>query len=145
MASGDDLSRLEAIAAGLKSAAAEASPLASHIRSHPGLAWLKRCVPPGDGGARWEYPIAELSDQYVLRILGGQRERYIGKTDHNIWDYEIAEVFWNYDDETRRGVRNPTQPVAEPWESPFTKQQGTFQGKKWAYEFNGTLWIAGAD
>ncbi|MEM6497826.1 MAG: hypothetical protein AAF709_14015 [Pseudomonadota bacterium] len=140
-----DIQALAAIGAELRATASEGNPLAAHIRSHPGLAWLKRCVPPSAGSARWEYIMAELSDQYVLRILGGKREHYIGKTDHEIWDFDEAEVFWGYDDETRRGVRNPTEPVNEPWTSRFTRQQGTFRGKKWTYEFDGTIWLAGAD
>ena len=114
------------------------------IRTFPGLSWLKQYVPAPSGG-RGQYIMIELSEQYALRILGGQPLEYIGKTDFDIYDFDTAMTFFQNDEDTRLGRRNPTEPVCEPWESKFTGQRGTFAGLKWAYEFDGGVYLRGSE
>lgn len=108
------------------------------IRSYPGLAWLKRY-----DESNGRYVMVELSEQYVLQILGGRREDYIGQDDFAVWDYETAKSFFENDEATRTGRRNPTQEVVEPWDSSRTGQKGTFKGRKWAFSVQGTIYVAG--
>ena len=117
---------------------AESRPLLNAIRQFPGLAWVKRYQPRTS-----RYVMVEMSAQYALRILGGKREEYIGKTDFDVWDYDTAVFFFENDEDTRLGRRNPTTQVHEPWESSRTGQKGTFIGWKWRFEAEGVEYVAG--
>lgn len=123
-----------------RTVAGDMKAIAAFIRSYPGLAWMKRYEPKSG-----LYIMVELSDQYVLRILGGHREQYIGKSDFDVWTYEEAEHFKQGDDDTRTGRRNPTQKVEEPWESSRTGQKGTFEGRKWAFTIDSEIYVAGIE
>ena len=139
MAAGDeDIRRFESMAEQAKAVATESRPLLQAIIQFPGLAWVKRWEPNEK-----KYYMVELSNQYVLRILGGKREDYIGKTDFDVWDYETAIHFYNNDEATRKGHRNATTLVEEPWESSRTGQKGTFVGYKWRFSVDGYDYIVG--
>lgn len=139
MAAGDDeIRKFESLADQTRAVATESRPLLQAIQQFPGLAWIKRY-----DGVDQSYFMVELSHQYVLRILGGRREDYIGKTDFDVWDYDTAIVFYNNDETTRAGSRNPTTLVEEPWESSRTGQKGTFVGYKWCFSVDGFQYVVG--
>lgn len=138
MPSDESLREFKGLIEQARAIAADDKALASAIRQFPGLAWIKRYEPDTN-----RYVMIELSDQYVLRILGGKREDYIGKTDFDVWDYDTALTFFENDEDTRNGRRNPTQDVIEPWESSRTGQKGTFNGRKWRFDSEGITYIAG--
>jgi hypothetical protein len=140
MASEEDRREMKALLEEGRTVAGDMKAVAAFIRSYPGLAWIKRYDAKNS-----TYVMVELSDQYVLRILGGHRDAYIGKTDFDVWTYEEAEVFRQGDDDTRTGRRNPTQKVIEPWESSRTGQKGTFEGRKWAFSIEGDTYVAGIE
>lgn len=138
MASDDDIRAFKGLIEQARTIVSDDRALANAIRQFPGLAWVKRWEPDSN-----RYIMTELSDQYVLRILGGKREDYIGKTDFDVWDFETALAFFENDEDTRNGRRNPTQDVSEPWESSRTGQKGTFNGKKWRFDSDGITYVAG--
>lgn len=123
-----------------RTAIGDMKAIAAFIRSYPGLAWVKRYNEKND-----HYIMVELSQQYILQILGGQREDYVGKTDFDVWDYETASIFKQGDDDTRLGRRNPTTKVIEPWDSARTGQKGTFEGRKWTFAIDGEIYVAGIE
>lgn len=139
MSDDDDLlKRFDSLADQAKAVSSESRPLLEAVRQFPGLAWIKRY----DEHAN-KYVMVVLSQQYVLRILGGKTEDYIGKTDFDVWDYDTALMFYENDERTRRGERNATQIVEEPWESTRTGQKGTFRGYKWMFEVEGHVYVVG--
>ena len=138
MAGDEDIRRFESMAEQAKAVATESRPLLQAIVQFPGLAWVKRWEPRDQ-----KYYMVELSTQYVLRILGGKREDYIGKTDFDVWDYDTAILFYNNDEATRQALRNATTLVEEPWESQRTGQKGTFVGYKWKFSVDGYEYIVG--
>jgi len=134
----DILRRFDSLADQAKAVSTESRPLLEAVRQFPGLAWIKRY----DEHAN-KYVMVVLSQQYVLRILGGKTEDYVGKTDFDVWDYDTALMFFENDEKTRRGERNATQIVEEPWESSRTGQKGTFRGYKWMFEVEGHAYVVG--
>ena len=138
MASDDLIRRFDSLADQATAVSAESRPLLEAVRQFPGLAWIKRYDPTSS-----RYLMTVLSQQYVLRILGGKHEDYIGKTDFDVWDYDTALMFFENDEKTRRGERNATQIVEEPWESTRTGQKGTFRGYKWMFEVEGHVYVVG--
>lgn len=134
----EELKRFESMADQARAVASESRPLLEAIRQFPGLAWIKR-YDPNTG----KYIMIELSQQYILRILGGRREDYVNQTDFDVWDYDTAIIFFENDEKTRKGERNPTQMVEEPWESSRTGQKGTFIGFKWKFDADGSTYVVG--
>lgn len=135
----DDLAaEFDSIADQARAVSTESRPLLEAVKQFPGLAWIKRFDETGN-----RYVMVVLSQQYVLRILGGKFEDYIGKTDFDVWEYDTALIFFENDEKTRRGERNATQIVEEPWESSRTGQKGTFRGYKWAFTVEGHTYVVG--
>lgn len=140
MASEEDRREMKALLDEGRTIAGDMKAIAAFIWSYPGLAWIKRY-----DANTGKYIMVELSEQYVLRILGGRREDYIGKSDFDVWSYEEAEVFRQGDEDTRTGRRNPSTKVEEPWNSSRTGQKGTFEGRKWAFTIDGETYVAGIE
>ena len=140
MASDEDRREMKALLEEGRTVAGDMKAIAAFIRSYPGLAWIKRY-----DASREAYVMVELSQQYILQILGGHREDYIGNTDFDVWDYETATHFKTGDDDTRLGRRNPTTRVVEPWDSSRTGQKGTFEGRKWSFSIDGEIYVAGIE
>lgn len=134
----DLIQKFDSLADQAKAISTESRPLLEAIRQFPGLAWIKRY----DQHTK-KYIMVVLSQQYVLRILGGKTEDYIGKTDFDVWEYDAALMFFENDEKTRKGERNATQMVEEPWESSRTGQKGTFRGYKWLFEVEGHIYVVG--
>lgn len=139
MSDDDDLlKRFDSLADQAKAVSTESRPLLEAVRQFPGLAWIKRYDEHKNC-----YVMVVLSQQYVLRILGGKTGDYIGRTDFDVWDYDTALMFYENDERTRKGERNATQIVEEPWESSRTGQKGTFRGYKWMFEVEGHVYVVG--
>lgn len=116
----------------------DSSALVEAIAKYPGLAWVKRYDP-----GLSQYIMVALSQEYVDRILGGRIEDYLGKTDFDVWPYDVAKVFYENDDATRRAVRDPHERLDEPWESSRTGNKGVFRGRKFAFSASGYVYVAG--
>jgi hypothetical protein len=140
MASDEDRREMKSLLEEGRTVAGDMKAIAAFIQSYPGLGWIKRYDEASDN-----YVMVELSHQYILQILGGRRQDYIGKTDFDVWDYETASHFKAGDDDTRLGRRNPTQKVIEPWDSSRTGQKGTFEGRKWTFSIDGDTYVAGIE
>jgi hypothetical protein len=134
----DLIRKFESLADQAKAVSKESRPLLEAVRQFPGLAWIKRYDPHTS-----KYVMVVLSQQYILRILGGKMEDYLGKTDFDVWDYDTALLFFENDEMTRKGERNATQIIEEPWESARTGQKGTFRGYKWMFEVEGHVYVVG--
>ncbi len=110
------------------------------VQSFPGLAWIKRYNERDQ-----KYYMVALSEKYVRDILGGAIEDYLGRTDFDVWDYETAYLFFQNDEATRLGTRDPAERVHEPWTSSRTGKSGHPYFRKWRFQFEGHIYVAGME
>ena len=102
----------------------------------PDLIWIKR----RSGPRRFE--MVQYNDHYHNLFIGGPRMgQYVGKTDHEVWPKEIADVFTTNDENCV--VSGRVQRVEEYAASPYTGTRGTFTGSKWCFHVDQTTFVCG--
>lgn len=128
---------LDAIFAGLRAEATQATALSAHIYAWPGLAWVKRYSPEDQ-----QFYMVACSMRFIRDVIGAKHlGSYIGKTDFDFWPHDIASEFYRQD---LQALEIGSVYVEEPYISPATGVEGIFRGmKSCAKDDSGTKYVSG--
>jgi len=105
------------------------------IQTYPGLAWIKKYDSNTD-----KFIMIELSDVYLSLLINDGKKEYLNSSDDEIWPKDVAEEFKKND---LKAMLEGKIRVKERFYSPATKVFGCFEGWKWSFMLNNTVYIAG--